>query len=217
MIKKTVFFLCLALFVYAAQAQPFINDIANFKKQDSISFPQKNAILFIGSSSFTKWKDVQDWFPEYPIINRGFGGSSLPDVIRYVNDIVFPYQPRQVVVYCGENDLAGGATADTVVQRFQRLFYQIRNKLPKASIAFVAMKASPSRKNIFGELVKANDSIKSFLGTQKRTAFIDVYKEMLQPNGYPIGEVFLNDSLHMNPAGYRIWQMMIKPYLVKGK
>jgi lysophospholipase L1-like esterase len=200
-----------------SNAQPFINDINAFKKKDAESFPPKNAILFIGSSSFTKWKDVQDWFPGYAIINRGFGGSSLPDVIRYANDMVFPYEPSQVVIYCGENDLAGGAGADTVTQRFQKLFYLIRNKLPKVPIAFVAMKASPSRKQIFADLVKANESIKLFLSTHKKTAFIDVYTEMLQPNGYPIGEVFLSDSLHMNAAGYRIWQMLIQPHLVKSR
>ncbi|HEV8273318.1 MAG TPA: G-D-S-L family lipolytic protein, partial [Chitinophagaceae bacterium] len=83
--------------------QPFWNDIQNFKKQDSVSFPPKNAILLIGSSSFTKWTDVQDYFPGYTIINRGFGGSTLLDQIRYVNDIVFPYDPKQIVIYCGEN------------------------------------------------------------------------------------------------------------------
>ena len=80
-------------------AQPFINDIRAFKKQDSISFPPQHAILFVGSSSFTKWKDVQDYFPGYTIINRGFGGSVLNDVIRYEKDIIFPYQPKQIIIY----------------------------------------------------------------------------------------------------------------------
>src|SRR5262245_50060214 len=80
---------------------PFWNDIQNFKKQDSVSFPPKNAILFIGSSSFTNWKDVQNYFPGYTIINRGFGGSTLLDQIRYFNDIVFLYEPKQIVIYCG--------------------------------------------------------------------------------------------------------------------
>jgi len=74
-----------------AEELPFANDIRNFKKQDSISTPPQNAILFIGSSSFTKWTDVQNYFPGYTIINRGFGGSTLPDLIRYEKDIIFPY------------------------------------------------------------------------------------------------------------------------------
>lgn len=75
-------------------------------------------MLFVGSSSFTKWTDVQNYFPGYKIINRGFGGYSLPDVIRYADNIVFPYHPKQIVNYCGENDLAA-ADSVTPVNGFQ--------------------------------------------------------------------------------------------------
>src|SRR6478672_3833117 len=92
--------------VACAQQPAFWNDIQQFKKQDSISFPKAGQILFVGSSSFTKWTDVQDYFPGYPILNRGFGGSTLKDVIRYADDIILPYNPKQIVIYCGENDLA---------------------------------------------------------------------------------------------------------------
>src|SRR5687768_111872 len=110
---KTVFLLLtIVLFscVQAQQAQPkqplappFYNDILAFKKQDAQQAPPANGILFVGSSSFTRWRDVQEYFPGYPIINRGFGGSTLPDVIRYSYDIILPYKPKQVLIYCGEN------------------------------------------------------------------------------------------------------------------
>src|SRR5690348_15876812 len=96
-ISLAVFFLLQV--VNSANAQPFANDIAAFKKQDSIDAPPKNAILFVGSSSFTKWKDVQSYFPGHTIINRGIGGSVLNDVIRYEKDSIFPYQPKQIVIY----------------------------------------------------------------------------------------------------------------------
>src|SRR5512138_2423828 len=120
---------------------PFWNDIQNFKKQDSTNPPPEHAILFIGSSSFTKWTDVQNYFPGYTIINRGFGGSTLLDEIRYVNDIVFPYQPKQIVIYCGENDLASSdtVTAAKVVDRFKQLFQLIREKT-HAPVAYISMK-----------------------------------------------------------------------------
>ena len=131
--QVVVFFISLSLQNVCAQQQPpFWDDIQNFKKQDSLHFPPKHAILFVGSSSFTKWTDVQDYFPGYTIINRSFGGSSLPDVIRYAYDIIFPYHPKQVVIYCGENDLAASDTvsAATVFDRFRQLYYLIRKKIP---------------------------------------------------------------------------------------
>jgi len=198
-------------------AQPFHENIQAFKKQDSLSMPPQHAILFVGSSSFTKWTDVQDYFPENKIINRGFGGSSLPDVIRYANDIIFPYNPKQVVIYCGDNDFAASDTItfDMVVSRVKQLFQLIRNKLPGANIAYVSIKPSPSRIKLMPKAEAANTAIKNFLATQKNTAFIDVYHLMLSENGRPTPEIFLSDSLHMNANGYAIWQKAIKPYLVK--
>ena len=197
--------------------QPFWNDIQNFKKQDSISFPPKNAILFIGSSSFTKWTDVQDYFPGYTIINRGFGGSTLLDEIRYVDDIVFPYQPKQIVIYCGENDLASSdsVTAIMVFDRLKELFQIIRNQFTEIPVVYVSMKPSPSRRHLFSKMREGNQLIKDFLATQKNAAFIDVHQPMLNETGEPIPEIFLDDSLHMNPKGYAIWQKEIQPYLLK--
>ena len=130
----SAFVLAIALIGLTAAAQPFAEDIAAFKKADSLQFPPKNAILLVGSSSFTRWTDVQDYFPGYPIINRGFGGSTLPDVIRYADQVIYPYQPKEVLIYCGENDVAFSdtVTAQTVYQRFTQLFGMIRTKLPKA-------------------------------------------------------------------------------------
>ncbi|HEY9363441.1 MAG TPA: GDSL-type esterase/lipase family protein [Chitinophagaceae bacterium] len=200
-----------------AQLSPFHADIQHFKTQDSIHFPPKNAILFIGSSSFTKWTDVQNYFPGYTLINRGFGGSSLPDLIHYAGDVIFPYNPRQVVIYCGDNDLAASDTvsAQTVFNRFQHLFAMIREKLPGTSIAFVSIKPSPSRQRLMPKMREANLLIKKYLEQKKNTAFIDVYHTMLNKDGTPLKDIFLEDELHMNAKGYVIWQKVIEPYLLK--
>jgi len=199
------------------QAQPFIKEINAFKQQDSISMPPKNAILFAGSSSFRLWKTVQSDFEGYTIINRGFGGSSLPDVIRYNDAILFPYIPKQIVIYCGENDFAVDPTiaVDSVIDRFKTLFGLIRQRLPKTAIAFVSMKPSPSRWTMKDKMIAANLGIKQFLKKQKRTAYIDVWTPMLAENGEPMKDLFLKDSLHMNAKGYAIWTKAIQPALKK--
>ncbi len=213
----SLLFLCALPNLHAQQTAPFYSDIQHFKKQDSLHFPPAHAILFVGSSSFTKWTDVQDYFPGYTIINRGFGGSSLPDVIRYADDIIFPYDPKQIVIYCGENDLAASdtVTANMVFSRFTQLFDLIRNKMPKVPIAFISLKPSPSRANLMGKMTDANTMIKDFLKNKNNAAFIDVYSKMLNADGSPIKDIFIEDNLHMNAKGYAIWKKIITPYLVK--
>jgi lysophospholipase L1-like esterase len=217
-IQLVIVFIMLVAFVKAQNA-PFYSEIKAFKTQDNIHFPPKHAILFLGSSSFRKWTSVQKDFPAYKIINRGFGGSTFPDAIRYLDQIVYPYQPRQVLIYEGDNDLASSdkITADSVLNRFKELFFLLRKNLPKSRIDFVSIKPSPSRQGLAPEMEKANSLIKNFLEDKKNSGFIDVYHSMLDKNGLPDKSIFGPDNLHMNAKGYAIWQKIIEPYLVKNK
>jgi lysophospholipase L1-like esterase len=205
--------------VLCAQEQKpaFWDDIQAFKKLDSISVPPKNAILFIGSSSFTMWNDVQKDFPGYPILNRAFGGSTLLDQLRYIRDVAYPYNPKQIVIYCGENDIASSDTvsSNTVANRFYKLFTLLRKQFPKAQITYISMKPSPSRELMLPRMREGNELIKKYLSFKKRTAYIDVYKEMITDEGKPRADIFLEDNLHMNKGGYAIWKKLIQPHLLK--
>src|SRR5262249_7672496 len=120
----------------AKQPPPFWDEIMEFKHQDSVHRPPSGSILFVGSSTFRKWTNVQSYFPGYTIINRGFGGSTLPDVIRYAGEIIFPYHPKEIVIYCGDNDLASSdsVSATMVYNRFVRLYDLIRSRLKDVDI-----------------------------------------------------------------------------------
>ena len=219
--KKIAFKICLLIafscFAFVAIAQPFANEIANFKKKDAASFPPANSILFVGSSSFTKWTDVQNYFPNYTIINRGFGGSTLLDVIRFEKDIIFPYHPKQIVIYCGENDVASSDTisAKLVLERFKKLYTDIRIEMPDVPVLFVSLKPSPSRWQMRDRMKGANKLIKKYLKKKNNAAFVSVWNAMLGADGKPIPDIFISDNLHMNAKGYTIWQKLIEPYLVK--
>ena len=210
------FFLCNA-HLHAQTAPKFWSDVVAFKKKDSLQSPIEQPILFIGSSSFTRWKDVQTYFPNYPILNRGFGGSTLIDVMRYAYDIIIPYKPKQVLIYCGENDLAAAdsITANEVVLRFKTLYGMIRTNLPNTTIDFISIKPSPSRAGIQQKVQDANQQIQRFLKKQKKAHFINVYKAMLDAQGQMREELYVQDCLHMKPEGYAIWKKIIEPYLMK--
>ena len=219
MFKKIFFTSWFLIFSFLVTAQPFSEEIKAFKKQDSIHFPAKHSILFTGSSSFRMWKDIGDYFPGYTIINRGFGGSSLPDMIRYENDIIFPYYPIQIVIYCGDNDLVASdtVTGQMVFERFKLLFSDIRTKFRKIPVAFVSIKPSPSRQRLMPKMEEANRLIENFLKKKRKTAYIDVYHKMLKADGTPMDDIFIQDKLHMNAKGYAIWQKAIAPWLLKDK
>lgn len=219
-IFKTLFLFLLLLHVAGAQGQKpaYWNDVQKFKQQDSIAFPGTGKILFVGSSSFTNWKDVQNYFPDHPIINRGFGGSTIIDVLRYEKDIIFPYKPKQIIIYCGENDIANdtAVTGKIVFERFKQLYWDIRKNLGNVPVVYVSMKPSPSRWHMRNKVIAGNVFIERYLKKKKRNAsFVSVWNAMLGADGQPIPDIFIQDRLHMNAKGYAIWQKILLPYLIK--
>jgi len=221
--KKYLFVFVLFLGILTATAQttssiPFQEEINVFIKKDSIAMPADNSILFVGSSSFNYWKDISNYFPGYPIINRGFGGSSLTDIIHFNQETILKYKPKQIYIYCGENDIAASdtITPQIVFDRFKTLYIIIRNHLGnEIPIMYVSIKPSVARWSMEDKFVTANSLIRNFINKQKQTQFLDVHSAMLDTNGEVYKDIFIADKLHMNAKGYAIWQKIIAPTLVQ--
>jgi len=212
----TAFLLLTFALIFSQEKKPmFWQDIQNFKTVDQQSAPPKNAILLVGSSSFTKWQDVSDYFPGKTIINRGFGGSKLTDLNYYSEDLLKPYQPKQIIIYCGENDFTDDAQlkADVVVDRFKTFYKKIREKFPNIEVDFVSIKYSPSRENLWPQMREANKKIAKFMKKEKNAEFIDITKTMNDANGNVRKDLFVEDMLHMTPEGYRLWTKVMNPYM----
>jgi lysophospholipase L1-like esterase len=209
----TAIFLCISL-VLSAQHRAFWPEIKAFKTADSLHAPPQNAILFVGSSSIRMWKNLESDFQGHTVINRGFGGSSLPHVIEYADDIIIPYHPSKIVIYCGDNDFMDNTvTSEIVVDRFKKLFALLRKEIPRAEILYISIKPSPSRSRLMPKMAEANAAISEFLKSKPNAVFINVWDAMLDRNGEPRKELFRNDMLHMNDSGYAIWRKAVEPHL----
>jgi lysophospholipase L1-like esterase len=148
-------------------------------------------------------------------MNRGVGGEIIDDCIFYLDDMVFAYKPRQIVLYVGENDLPNEKnTADSVFNKTVVLYKLIRAKLPETPIVYISFKPSPSRDKYQQKAATANKMIQQFLAKEKNTVFVDIYTPMLK-DGKSRPELFVGDMLHMNQQGYDIWDKAVKPYLLK--
>lgn len=196
-------------------SQRWEKDIAAFEAQDKAHPPQPGGVLFLGSSSIRMW-DLAEWFPDQPVLNRGFGGSQIADSIQYFERVVVPYAPSAVVFYAGDNDIAAGKSAGTVAADFRILAGKVWAVLPETRILFIGIKPSTARWALYPEMKKANEAIQAFAGEEKRLTFVDIESEMLGPDGTPRKELLKDDGLHMTPEGYRIWTEKVKAALALG-
>ena len=215
--KKILFlFLIFPAIVFAQPKHAFYDDVQIIKAYDKMFQPPAHPILFVGSSSIRKWDDLQQVFGKYAVLNRGVGGTVVNDITYYINDLIFAYHPRQIVLYVGENDVPDAkSTADSILNRTIVLFNDIRARLPDVPLVYISMKPSPSRDKFREKCEEANAKIKDFLSKQKNVVYVDIFKPMLDASGKSRPELFVSDMLHMNPKGYAIWEKAVDPYLLK--
>jgi lysophospholipase L1-like esterase len=189
--------------------------IRAFEEQDRRQPPSPGLILFAGSSSFTFWSTLEKDMAPLPVLNRGFGGARMQDVVHYAERIIFPYRPRAVVLFAGTNDISGPkpASAQQVFDCYLVFVQRVRSKLPEVPIYFVAITPTPSRWKYWPIVQEANRLIREHTQSDPSLRFIDLSDHLLGTDGKPDRSLFRFDHLHPNAKGYVKWTAVIKPVL----
>jgi lysophospholipase L1-like esterase len=193
----------------------WLPEIKEFLHADSLKFPKKNSILFVGSSSIRLWNDLQSYFPEYKIIQRGVGGSHLEDIIHFADKIIFPYNPKQIILYEGSNDINNGQTPEEYIVELKVFVNLVHLHQKRTPIVILSVFCSPSRNKISDEYQKLNILLKEFSIKNPNVTFVDISKTVFDTQGYYDRNAFLSDSLHVSASTYKKWATIIKPYLKK--
>ncbi len=200
----------------AQDPERFAKEIAEFEQHDLESPPPPDAVLAIGSSSMRYWHDtIANDLAPLPIIPRGFGGSTLNDVLYFTDRIVLPYAPRAILLYEGDNDLTNGVTPEEFIEQFHAFVDRVNESLPETHIYTLAVKPSPSRWELWPRFAKTNELLAKACAENPRLTFIDIATPMLTDGGKPGHDLFRDDLLHMNEKGYAIWTATVRPVLLK--
>lgn len=186
--------------------------IRKFEEQDKANPPAKDGVLFVGSSSIRLWK-LDESFPKLDAINRGFGGSEIADSTHFADRIILKHEPRLILLYAGDNDIAKGKSAETVTDDFRKFVKVVHARLPKSRIVFIAIKPSIQRWSLADENAKANAAILDICNKDERLNYADIWKPMIGKDGKPRPELFAKDGLHLNSKGYELWTSIVKPLI----
>jgi len=192
------------------------SSILQFEREERISPSITNGILFIGSSTFTLWKTLEEDMMPLKVLNRGFGGSRMGDMSKYYNRLVLPYSPKAVVLFAGTNDISGKkpATAQEVFQGYLSFIQHVRETLPNTQVYYVAITPTPSRWKLWEIASEVNKLIRDYTEENGNLHFIDPTSKFLGSDEKPIRNFFRMDKLHPNETGYRLLTDTIKPILI---
>jgi lysophospholipase L1-like esterase len=191
----------------------FERDIRNFIFMDRQNFPPENATLFIGSSSIVRWETLKNDFPELQIIKRGFGGSTSPEALMYINQIALPYKPSEIVYYEGDNDIVKGLLPEEIRDNVKAFIMQIATALPKTRVYLISPKPSISRMQFWETYKQTHLLLKELADEFDNVEYVDVASPMFDKNGKLNNSLFVDDGIHMNAAGYAIWTKVIRKAL----
>lgn len=189
-------------------------DIDAFLAADQQAPSDPGGIVFVGSSSIRMW-NLPESFPELAALNRGFGGSEIADSTHYFTELVGKHEPRLVVFYAGDNDVANGNSAERVHEDFVAFAEKFKLLLPDAQLVYLAIKPSIARWSMAETMQAANARIAADCAVEDRFTFVDVWPVMLGSDGKPRADIFLEDGLHMNQTGYALWADLLREPLTK--
>ena len=196
----------------------FASAIIEFQATDAANPPPKGAIVCTGSSSMRMWHPrIKDDLPGLTLLPRGFGGSHYTDLIHYLEALVFKYQPRALLIYEGDNDANYGKTPERIYQDFKFLAEQCRKKIPDLRLYIIGAKPSIARWAIAEQMQRSNAMIQEYCRANPGFIYIDVWPLLLDVNGQVRPELFMEDQLHLNSAGYDQWAAAISPVLLKNE
>jgi lysophospholipase L1-like esterase len=206
-------FACTYALAQAPDPDPgrFKQEIDSFAAWDRKNSPPPNAVLFVGSSSIRFWATAEA-FPGQAVVNRGFGGSELSDVLHFYDQLIARYSPARVVLYAGDNDIASGKSVTQVFDDYLELVQRIRGDFPEAEILFISIKPSRARWDQWPAMATANTRIREYTMSHPKLVYVDLASPLLDDNGQP-GDVYIADGLHLNERGYHLWQQHLAPYL----
>jgi hypothetical protein len=189
--------------------------IRKFEAHDRLQPPPTDVIVFTGSSSITFWSTLEQDMAPLPVINRGFGGSHMNDVVYCAPRLVVAYRPRAVVLFAGTNDIAGSKpkTAQEVFDGYRAFVEVIHAALPAAPIYYVSITPTPSRWKYWPIVQETNRLICAHTTTDPRLHFIDLTGVIWGVTANPIARS--SASIGCIPAkGYAVWTAKIKPILL---
>lgn len=195
-------------------ARPVENEwekvIRSFEAWDEKNSFPKDAVLFVGSSTIRWWKTAE-LFPDLDVINRGFGGAYISDIIHFSGRIVIPYKPKLIVFYAGENDIYSHKNPDRLLADYHKFVKRVHRRMPDTPIIFMSIKPTPSKFSLWSTVQKANLLIKDFCDSDEKLYFVDLSKKLLARDGKPNQQLYLDDNSHLNAKGDALIAKIVKP------
>ena len=196
----------------AREQKEFFEFLQQYYKDKSANFAEENKTLgevdvaFIGDS-LTDGYDLETYYPEMKVINRGIGGDTTHGVLARLDTSIIEPAPRVVVMMIGTNNL-GDMFTD-----YEEILIKLKSELPDTKVVILSIPPScgdyASRN---GQIAINNVKIKSRAEKYDYT-YVDVFTPLFDFERNELRAEYTTDGLHFTPLGYEVITAEVKPVL----
>lgn len=197
----------------APRTERWEQTIGEFEKSDLMNPPPRGAVLLVGGSNARRWQKMGDHFPEVHVINRGFGGARLTEVLHFADRIIFPYAPKLVIINAGGNDLNAGSTLAQIRVTAEKLVVSLRSELPDTRIYFIGLPyigRASGNPEAQATIDGFNEQLAELAKNEPMVEYLDLVRPFLGEEGSLRPELFVKDGTHFSQMGYAVVAQVIK-------
>jgi uncharacterized protein YneF (UPF0154 family) len=173
--------------------------IQAFETEDKLNSPAKGAVVFLGGSSISGWETLAEDLQPLKVVNRGFGGAKVTDLIYFIDRLFGMQSPSAVVVVIGASDLSALSgnkpkTQQQLLRLYQQLLEKIKNQVEGRPIYVLANPQKPVEDDFWALIDDFNQSLESIARTDKQIHYIE--------------------SNQFSQQGYVVWSAVLKEHLL---
>ncbi|MDP1562268.1 MAG: GDSL-type esterase/lipase family protein [Pirellulaceae bacterium] len=197
-----------------ASRERWSQDVERLRQLDDLETYPDNAVLFIGSSSIRLWDNIQEDLAPIIPIRRGFGGAKSVDLAVFSAELMQSHRYSALVVFVA-NDIAGeadkvGQDPEKVVAWLKEVWLVSRQHQPNAPLLLIEITPTASRRHVWEQQRELNHRLRNWTLQEPNVYFLPTAEYFLDAQDEVRHELFVEDRLHLNREGYRVWGSLIR-------
>lgn len=196
------------------QQQEFQEAVARYRSEKMERYRQENQryedyqvdVAFLGDS-LTDGYDLDKFYPQYLVCNRGIGGDTTFDLEARLEDSVYRLKPKVAVMLIGANNLS------TMFDNYENILIGLKTNLPDTEIVLLSLTNMGQDWGKGNELAAYNNVKIQKLAQKYGFAFVDLYGPLMDLSTGEIYPEYTTDGGHLTDRGYQILTAQITPVL----
>ena len=163
-------------------------------------------VAFLGDS-LTDGYDVENYYPQFLVVNRGIGGDTTFDLENRLQVSVYDLKPKVAVL------LIGGNNPETMFENYEQILLGFQENIPDTKIVLVSLISMSQEWGKKNHLAAFNNVKIKMLAEKYGYDYVDLYSPLLNPRTDEMYEAYSTDGAHQTPEGYGVFTAQITPVL----